>query len=408
MSSTGPPLRVALLFAGDANDPSARSGTPYGVLTGLRSLGVDVEVVDVRAAPRLERLAALAATPLHQRGTVGLPWKARVRRGYSVALQGAQVARWRSRTATRRLVSLRGSGTGGRVLDGVIQLGAGYEIGRAAGLVPRVVYDDMTVAQALAWRYPDWTAMGARDREERLAMQRRVYTSADACAMTSSWAASSAIHDNGVPSSRIHVVGAGSHDASRDLPRSWESPRFLLVSKDFARKNGPRVLEAFSRVRTEHPDARLDVVGGHPLLDAPGVVGHGLLRRDAPEQAALLAALFDAATCFVMPSLQEPAGVVFTEAAAAGLPSIGGTEGGSSDFVGEGGTLVDPTSTDAVAKAMLAYCDPGLAARTGALAARRAPLFTWQAVAGRLLGSLDLQHGTAVDWAKDLPMRATI
>ena len=408
VGATGRSPRIALLFAGDARDPGARSGTPYGVLTGLRSLGVDVEVVDVRAPARLERLAALGMAPLHRRGTAGLPWRARVGRGYSAALLGAEVARWRSRTATRRLVSLVGAGPTGGVLDGVVQLGAGYEVGPVGEPVPRVVYDDMTVAQAVRWHCPDWVATGARDRVARLALQRRVYASAHACAMTSSWAAASAITDNGVTPARVHVVGAGSHDAPRTVHRSWDRPRFLLVGKDFVRKDGPRVLEAFARVRTARPDARLDVVGGHPPLDAPGVVGHGMLQRGDPGQAAVLAGLFDAATCFVMPSLQEPAGVVFTEAAAAGLPSIGGTEGGSADLVGDGGRVVDPHSTDAVTEAMLAYCDPDLAARAGAVAAARSPLFTWEAVAGRLAGALGLRRGDGVPWAEDLPLRAAV
>ena len=39
------------------------------------------------------------------------------------------------------------------------------------------------------------------------------------------------------------------------------------------------------------PDARLDLVGGHPPVDAPGVTGHGILRLDVPEQHAPRAAV---------------------------------------------------------------------------------------------------------------------
>lgn len=390
---------MALLFPGDPRDPSVRSGTPYGVLQGLMSLGAHVEVVDVRTAPRLEHLAALAMSPLHQRSTAGLPPAARLRRGYSAALVASDIARWRSARASRAVSALEARGR----LDGVVQLGAGYEVRSS---VPRTVYDDMTVAQAARWSYPEWTTMSRRGLDARLAMQRRAYTSATACGMTSSWAAASALEDFGVDRERVHVVGAGSHDVPRTVARSWERPRFLMVGKDFERKNGPRVIEAFARVRAAHPDARLDVVGRHPPLRAPGVVGHGLLRRDDPGETATLVALFDAATCFVMPSLQEPAGVVFTEAAAAGLPSIGGTEGGSADVIGEGGTVVDPTSTDAVARAMLAWCDPALARRTGAIAASRSSLFTWEAVAARLLVPLGLAPGgVRAGLGEDLPLR---
>lgn len=388
------PCRVAVLFPGDAEDASVRSGTPYGVLTGLRSWGVDVVAVDVRASARAEQALALALSPAHHRTPVPGTLRQRVKRGYSAALVGADVARWRSTVAGRRLRAL------GEV-DAVVQLGAGYEVATAA---PLAVYDDMTVAQVLEHPYPAWQALREKDLRARLAMQGRVYTGATACCMTSSWTAASARARFGVPRERIHVVGAGTHEAPRRLERDWSVPRFLLVGKDFERKNGPRVLRAFARVKQQHPDARLDVVGGHPPLQQDGVVGHGLLSRSDPEQAAQLRALFDAATCFVMPSLHEPAGVVFTEAAAAGLPSIGGTVGGSADFIGDGGVVVDPTDDAAVARAMQDCCDPGLARRTGAAATARSPLFTWRAVAGRLLGSLGL-NGLGEDLPDDLPLR---
>jgi glycosyltransferase involved in cell wall biosynthesis len=91
-----------------------------------------------------------------------------------------------------------------------------------------------------------------------------------------------------------------------------------------------------------------------------------------------------------MPSLFEPAGVVFTEAAAAGLPSIAGTNGGSADFVGDGGVMVNPESDDQILLAMQALADPERARQVGSAAAARSMLFTWGAVAARLLHGLGL------------------
>ncbi len=376
-------LRLAVLFPGDATDPTVRSGTPYGVLQGLRHWGVEVVPVDVRPDPRLERGLALALSPLHRRGGAGLPPRERLRRGYSAALVGAHLAALRSRTGQRRLDALRG-------LDGVVQLGAGYLVRTE---LPRVVYDDMTVAQALRYPYANWDAMRRRDVEARLRVQAEAYVSATTCCMTSSWAAASAESDYGVPAERVRVVGAGTHEAPRAPERDFSVPRFLFVGLDFTRKNGPRVLEAFARLRAEHPAATLDVVGGHPEISAPGVRTHGRIPRGTPEGRARLQALFDAATCFVMPSLYEPAGVVFTEAAAAGLPSIGGTNGGSADFIGDGGVVVEPTDTEAVLEAMRRFSDPATAARTGERAASRSPLFTWPALAGRLVRGLGVDAG---------------
>lgn len=397
-SSTMPP-QVAVLFPGDCEDPSVRSGTPYGVVRGLRELGADVRVIDVRAAPTLEQFVALAMAPLHQRGLAGAPWHHRVRRGYSSALVAGALARWRSAAATRRLEGPWGDG-----LDAVVQLGAGYEV---ITPLPLVVYDDMTVAQAVRAHYPEWPNMRRADVRARLTMQERVYARASACAMTSSWAARSAMDDYGIHPERVHVVGAGSHDVPRHVDRAWTNPSFLLVGKDFARKNGPRVLEAFARVREVHPGARLDVVGEHPQFHEPGVVGHGSLSRaDDADDPDRLERLYDAATCFVMPSLHEPAGVVFTEAAAAGLPSIGGTVGGSADVIADGGVVVDPYDVAAITAAMLGFCDPAVAALAGARASSRSADLTWSAVAGRLLRCVGLDEAPAGgDLAEDLPLR---
>ncbi|MBB2901991.1 glycosyltransferase involved in cell wall biosynthesis [Kineococcus radiotolerans] len=373
-------LRLAVLFPGDATDPTVRSGTPYGVLQGLRGWGVDVVPVDVRPGARAERLAAAALAPLHRGGGAGRPVRERFRRGYSAALVGSHLAAGRTLTGQRRLDRLEG-------LHGVVQLGGGYEVRTA---LPRVVYDDMTVAQALRYPYVNWETMRRGDVESRLALQRRVYRSATTCCMTSSWAADSAEDDYGVPAERVRVVGAGTHEPPRTPVRDFSTPRFLFVGLDFTRKNGPRVLEAFARLRAEQPAATLDVVGGHPPISAPGVRTHGRIPRNEPAGRARLQALFDGATCFVMPSLYEPAGVVFTEAAAAGLPSIGGSNGGSADFIGDGGAVVDPTDTDAVLEAMRRFSDPVRAAETGARAAARSPLFTWSSLAARLVRGLEL------------------
>jgi glycosyltransferase involved in cell wall biosynthesis len=91
-----------------------------------------------------------------------------------------------------------------------------------------------------------------------------------------------------------------------------------------------------------------------------------------------------------MPSRFEPFGMVYAEAAAAGVPSIGSTVGGAADAIGDGGLLVDPGDESALLDAMTAMCDPATAAALGRSALERADLFTWTAVARRLLHVLEL------------------
>jgi glycosyltransferase involved in cell wall biosynthesis len=90
-----------------------------------------------------------------------------------------------------------------------------------------------------------------------------------------------------------------------------------------------------------------------------------------------------------MPSLHDPAGQVFAESAASGIPSIGSTNGGSATVIGDGGVVVDPHDRAALTAAMLQLCDPETAQRVGERATRQAQRFTWRKVAERLLRALD-------------------
>jgi hypothetical protein len=168
-----------VLFPEDATDPTVGSGTSHGVLSGLREWGVDVVPIDVRPSARLERAAGLALALPHQRGVPTGSIRSRVRRGYSAALVGADLARLRSATGSRRLLSAGH-------LDGVVQLGAGYS---TTTQTPLVVHDDMTLAQALRHPYAHWQAMRRRDVEARLAVRRSVHHAATTCCMTSNWTA---------------------------------------------------------------------------------------------------------------------------------------------------------------------------------------------------------------------------
>jgi glycosyltransferase involved in cell wall biosynthesis len=120
------------------------------------------------------------------------------------------------------------------------------------------------------------------------------------------------------------------------------------------------------------------------------VITHGLLSRSNPADRERIAALYRSATVFVMPSLHEPAGIVYIEAASAGVPSIGGPNGGAATLIGPGGLTVDPLDPDQIYAAMLQLADSATARRMGDRAREHSALFTWRKVAERLIRALDL------------------
>jgi len=170
--------------------------------------------------------------------------------------------------------------------------------------------------------------------------------------------------------------------------RVWNTPRFLFIGIDWKRKNGVGVLNAFARVRETFPDATLDLVGGHPSIAMPGVVGHGLLARESAAAQRLLDDLFASATAFVLPSLFEPAGIAYLEAASAGLPVICTTCGGARELLGDAAISVNPNDEEALIQAMLRLCDLKSARIMGDLAHEQARDMTWMSVSKRIADRL--------------------
>jgi glycosyltransferase involved in cell wall biosynthesis len=369
--------RIGVAFPGDPSTPRTWSGTPSGVLHGLVEAGV--EAVPIHTEP--SRL--LRATSFHVVAAAYLrpdrDIAAAVRRARRAARASTAIAAVNSQAVPR---ALRRAGR----LDGIVQIGTGYTL---KGDVPIVTLEDMTVAQMRRHPYAGWDLLSQRAYESRIARQRRAYEQAIGCCLTSPWAAGSVIRDYGIASEKVHVVGVGRNHTAPAGVRDWSRPRFLFVGMDWAHKNGPGVLRAFARLRDELPDVHLDVVGGHPPIDAPGVTAHGVLRLDRPQQSKRLDALYARATCFVMPSCYDAAGIACVEAAAAGVPIIGTQNGGSDYLIGAGGVVVDPSDDDALLAEMRRLSEPEAAARLGAAAKARSELFTWRAVAGRLLRALE-------------------
>lgn len=371
--------RVGLAWAGNPSAPTTWSGIPAGVLRALADLEVESVAIAAGLSARLEFVAGLllAAARLHR--TARGPVRSRLRAARTAALFTA------SEMAALRTIAVARNLKRQPAFDGIIQMGSGFTLPHGT---PIVTFEDMTVRQALRLPYAQWQALSAREAEARVRAQASLYERARACCFSTSWAAASAVEEYGVDASKVHVVGIGRNHDVAPTARDWSRPRFLFVGGDWERKNGDAVVRAFSRLRRRVGNARLDLVGGHPSLDVEGVHGHGPLSLADPDQRAQLDHLFAVSTCFVMPSVCEPAGIVFVEAAAAGLPAIGSAVGGSAELIGPGGHVVDPFDDNALMAAMLEMADPVRAEALGALASQHSTSFTWRQVAERLMRAL--------------------
>ena len=204
--------------------------------------------------------------------------------------------------------------------------------------------------------------------------------------LLSSWAVDAMVEADGFPRESTHVVGCGRNaDIAPPPDRDWSSPRFLFVGNDWERKNGEGILHAFKQLRVACPAAKLDVVGGHPPS-----IWRASRRTDAStctnEREKLDSSICSAAPLLRHAAWIEPLGIVYVEAAAAGIASIGTAVGGTATAIGDAGIRVDPADPTALVEAMTCLAEPDRARTLGQRAlAQSEEQFTWRKVAERLV-----------------------
>jgi glycosyltransferase involved in cell wall biosynthesis len=194
----------------------------------------------------------------------------------------------------------------------------------------------------------------------------------------------------GYPRERLRVVPPG-----RDLPsapsgatgrrgdlRQGREAGLLCVANWVRRKGVLELLEAVAGLpdglATLHlaGDDRADRRYGERVrarLARPDLAGRVVVHGPLP--AERVAALYQQADVFVLPSLREPYGTVWGEAMAAGLPVVGWRAGNLPHLADDGreGLLADPGDVAALRDALARLAgDGGLRRDMGAAAARRA------------------------------------
>jgi phosphatidylinositol alpha-1,6-mannosyltransferase len=209
------------------------------------------------------------------------------------------------------------------------------------------------------------------------------------------------LEEVGVPSSKISVVYPGV-DAARFLRGERSATRtrlglndqlvLLSVGRLQSRKGHDLVIRSMARLRSVRPDIRYLIVGDgdeRPRLER-------LVREEGLGDAVRFAGkvpdeqlpdYYSAADVFVHPNRidddgdVEGFGMVFLEAAAAGLPVVGGNSGGVPEAVDHlrTGLLVGGRDVDEFVAAVLRLCDaPVLRTEMGQAGRQRvADRFSW-------------------------------
>lgn len=274
---------------------------------------------------------------------------------------------------------------------GVLQVGAWFSSPLVTGL-PCFSYHDGNAA--LRYRHYGRGLLSAAHMQRHLARERLNYERMRGIFVMSNWLGRSFVRDFGIPEERVHVVGAGiNFERLPDIhERDDRTPRFLFVGRDFARKGGKYLLEAFRRVRSVVPEAELHIVGPEPGVPEPGVFHAGFLSKANPAGMAALETLFRRCTMLVLPSVYEPFGISLLEGMAFRLACVTVDRCAMPEIVvhGETGLVAKAEDAGSLAAAMVELArSPDVVKKMGDLGrARVESQFTWDAVATGIAGVL--------------------
>ena len=252
---------------------------------------------------------------------------------------------------------------------------------------PYFLYVDQTWSQLQAGWPKMLTSRSAREKARGL--ERVMYGEAHHIFVMGEPARRSLIADYEVPSGRISVTGGGCHFQSLPPPVAAPAsePRILFIGREFERKGGEVLLQAFRAVRARVPTATLHIVGSRRRFTDPGVLTHGIVaNRDE------MGRLYGRARLLCAPSLYEPWGFALVEAMAYGVPCIGTTVGSVPEILdrGRAGMLVPPGDVGALADSIInLLSDDSLAWRLGIEGRKRVEhYYTWDRVVDAMVPAI--------------------
>lgn len=260
-----------------------------------------------------------------------------------------------------------------------------------------VLADSWKSLEALPARAPRTLvlAYGNELLRGRQARMRAAYARATAVAPISAFTAGllHGLHDC------IEIINLPLAQPPEARRRTPPGQRIIGIGRLEPRKGFDRVIEALPAL----PGASFELIGGGEDRQRLTALALGLgvadrvIFRGSIDDAAKAQALANA-DVFAMPARREGAsvegyGLVYLEAAWAGLPSLAGTAGGAADAVlhDQTGWLVDGDNPEAVRQGLARLLgDPELRQRLGAAARLRVQRdLTWEAVLPRYLSLLE-------------------
>ena len=223
------------------------------------------------------------------------------------------------------------------------------------------IYQDLSVSYLLylkknepeTYKLCGFSNLSLKELEKRAEIQNEFYMRCNGIFTMGQWLADF-LHENcGVPTEKLHVVGAGFNipEVALDISKR-KGNKILFVGRDYKRKGGELVVKAFKILKERYRrDAELYIVGpsDNPLKEEiAGVYYAGNLNKGE------VAEYYEKCDIFCMPSYFEAYGIVFSEALISGLPCIARDKYAMKEIVRDGidGLLLKEESEEELASMM--------------------------------------------------------
>jgi glycosyltransferase involved in cell wall biosynthesis len=383
VSNISPPIKIAFVSIPDARDVKAYSGIPYHIASALRAQGFDVELVSPLA---FKATFFVRARDWVVRKVFGKSFL-RNRCASSVDQYARQVEGAIKEIAPNAVFSIDTLPFGGS---------------RLGHLPPVLIWGEASF-HSCQGLFPWLSNLNSSSKHNADIVERRALQRCSRVIFPSMWAAEDAISHYGLDRAKVSVVpyaanltdGDSLPEISELIERRLDGPiRLLFMGADWGRKDGNKAVAVVRELNRRGCPSELHVVGCRwidpsslPFEDY--IINHGFIDKSTEAGRRKFVEIFAGSTFFLMLSKGETFGIVYCEAAAYGVPSIGSDVGGVSEAIEDGGTgrVFAPGATvaeiadylQAAARDRAEYSRMALAARD-----RYCRRFSWRVVGAQL------------------------
>lgn len=263
--------------------------------------------------------------------------------------------------------------------------------------IPCYLYQDASVDMLIRYYLeygkplPIFEMFSLDDLKRRREYQLNAYERCAGVFSMSRFLAEILVKDTGIDSKKVHVVHAGVHvkpvKVSTRPSDIGNGPTVLFVGRDFFRKGGDLVVEAFKLVRRNSFTTATLVIAGPKTWPLKGAIPEGVLfLGDA--SWTILQQYYFFADVFCMPSQSEGFGIVFAEALCYGIPCIGRNTPVISETIQHGinGYLVEDDNVENLAELIIRTLEnEELQERVKTLAPSYQEYYSWNRVASDMI-----------------------